>query len=393
MENSIINLSLYVLTFIFYVIVRRKIDLGFVLIFLYTMTAVMCSLYLIGNESNWVLSLWSFIYLYVIIMLFIRPFFFDFQIVSSKIQINNIIFLKYFIWFYVLCSFIDVYYGFLSAKENLLNSQWDELRRELYAGDIKLYNNQFERIARIIVQYFKPLAILVFFISLYSKITSRFWVLLFFISIVITSFSLAVNTASRGLLVALAASFICGYILFKNKLSKSAKRFVYTSGAVSFAIILIYSISVTNARFGDGNESSSLLYYFGHSMLVFNYGITDSIQTFGNGAFFFDWFNKLLELDLINIERLGTHFGTQFFTFVGSLYIDFGPNGTFLIAIIIPFFFIQILKRKVIGLAELFIVFVYVNYLFMGVFVIGRGNFLAWLIAIFIYKFLKFKKV
>ena len=393
MEYSIINSTLYVLTFIFYFIIKRKIDIGFVLILLYAITSVICSLYLFENQSNWELSLWYFIYLYVITMLFLRPFFIDFQIVTSKIQLNNIIFLKYFIWFYVLCSFIDFYYSLSSAKENILSSDWSMLRNQLYSGDLQRYSNQYERIARIIVQYLKPMAILVLFISLYSKITSRFWILLLFISIVITTMTLSINTASRGLLVALMGSLVCGYLIFKNKLPISAKRIIFISAAIVSTIILIYTIAVTNSRFGDGNESSNLLYYFGHSMLVFNYGITDSIQTFGNGAYFFDWFYKLFGLELVNIHRLGTHFGTQFFTFVGSLFIDFGPNGTFLIAVIIPLFFIKILKRKILGFAELFIIFIYINHLFMGVFVIGRGNFLLWFISIIIYKILKFKKI
>lgn len=393
MEEAIINSFLYVITLLIYVAIRRKLDVGFVLLSLYTMTSIICVLYLKDHQSEWVLNTWSFVYLYVIIILALRPFLIDMSAVIDNIKIRNVKFLNFFIYGYCLLSLIDIYYSFSTAIKNIVSGEWGTLRMEMYAGDLQLYDSQIERFSKIFVSYLRPLAIIVLFLGISDKKINKKWLIFLLLSILVSAFLVSINTASRGLLFALIASFLCAFILFKNRLSSSSKKKIYIAGLSFSALFLIYSIAVTKSRFGDDDQYSSLLYYFGHAMLTFNYGLTDSINTFANGSFFFDWFIKLFGWEPVATSQLGTHFGTRFFTFVGSWYIDFGPNGTFLVALLMPIFFIRLLKRKVIGVAELFISFVYLNYLFMGVFVVGRGNFLVWLISYIIYKFLKFKKI
>lgn len=393
MEQAIINSALYIITLIIYVFIRRKIDVGFVILSLYSITAILCVLFLKVHQNEWKLNLWSFIYLYVIVILAIRPFLIDTSSYVNKIKIRNIKIANIFIFIYCFCAFIDIYYGLSMAIENINSGEWATLRMDLYAGDVKLYNNQIERFAKIFVSYLKPLAIILLFVSLIHKNISKKWLFILTLSIVFTTFLVSINTASRGLIVSLCFSFLCAFIWFKNELKLKVKRVIYFISFSFFVLFWIYSLAVTNSRFGDDNQFSSILFYFGHSMLTFNYGITDSIQFFGNGTYFFDWLVKYLGFTPINFADLGTHFGTKFFTFVGSWYIDFGPNGTFLIALLIPLFFIRMLKKQVIGIAELFICFAYLNYLFMGVFVIGRSNSLVWISTIIIYLFLKIKRV
>ncbi|ARV15112.1 O-antigen polymerase [Polaribacter sp. SA4-12] len=393
MEPAIVNSFLYIITLYIYIYIRRKIDVGFVILTLYAITAVLCVLYLKDHQNEWDLNYWSFIYLYVIVMLAVRPFLMDTSSFINKIKIRNINFLNNFIYIYCFCALIDIYYGSSLAIENVNSGEWATLRMDMYAGEIKLYNNQIERFAKIFVSYLKPLAIIILFVSLIYKNINKKWLFFLTLSIVFTTFLVAINTASRGLIVSLIFSFLCAFIWFKNKLNSKIKRTIYFIGSSFLVLFLIYSIAVTNSRFGDGDQSSSLLFYFGHSMLVFNYGLTDTIEAFGNGSYFFDWLIKFLGYTPIDISDLGTHFGTSFFTFVGAWYIDFGPNGTFIIALLIPMYFVRILKKQVIGIPELFLCFVYLNYLFMGVFVIGRNNSIAWISTIIIYLLLKIKRV
>ena len=150
---------------------------------------------------------------------------------------------------------------------------------------------------------------------------------------------------------------------------------------------MVFVLSVSNSRFGSSFLSSSLLHYFSHSFLAFNYGVADSITDFAYGKYFF---NKIFGSIPLDFDYLGTHFDTSFITFVGTLYIDFGPIGTFLIAMIIPVFFNGIIKRrKRIDFSDLYIYSFYLNYLFIGVFVIGYDNFLNWAIALGFYKIFK----
>jgi oligosaccharide repeat unit polymerase len=163
-----------------------------------------------------------------------------------------------------------------------------------------------------------------------------------------------------------------------------------------FTTFFLYSIAVTVSRFGDNAKGSSLLSYFGHSMLTFNYGLADSIHTYMNGEYFFSWFfDKLGLTQYGGVEHsvLGTHFGTAFYTFVGAWYLDFGPLGTFIIAIIFPFIISLCFRyKKSVDIADIYMFLFYMDYLVMGVFVIGRGNALVWLMAFLIYGIFKIIK-
>ncbi|MDC0371987.1 hypothetical protein OAM48_05240, partial [Flavobacteriaceae bacterium] len=150
----------------------------------------------------------------------------------------------------------------------------------------------------------------------------------------------------------------------------------------------IYVTAVTVSRFGTDNQSS-LLYYISHSFMTFNYGVFDTIVNFADGKYFFNFFFDNPE---INYRYLGTHFETKFMTFIGTLYIDFGPIGTFLISLIAPTFFI-LKKQKLIYFSDLYLHIVYFNYLVSGVFVIGSGNVLSWIIALLILFTLKIFRV
>lgn len=392
MEYAIINFLLYFLALCVYFFYKKQIDVGFVLFSTYALVSLACILHLSSEENQWKLNMWSFIYLFAIVILFLRPFLKKSNF-SSLTQINNIKFLRLFVYLFILCTVIDVFFSLETTLLNLKEGDWRQLRRNVYSDEVILYNNQILRFARIFLQYLKPLAIVIFFISLTKKILSFNIQVLLFLSILLPSFIISIITASRGIIFSTFSSLIFGFIFFKKAIPKELKKYIYIIGSFVLFAIIYFSLEVTNSRFGENNSSNNFIYYFGHSMLVFNYGLSDSIIEFGYGAYFFDWFYNLFGIDTIDINKLGAHFGTQFYTFVGALYIDFGPVFTFLIALIAPLFFSNILRKNKLYVADYFILLVYINFLFMGVFVTGKGTALLWLISIIIYKYLKIKKI
>lgn len=393
MEEVLFNCGLYVITLFVYFLIRRKFDIGVLLLSLYSIISICCVFYFMETQNEWEFSYWAFMYLYIIIMLFMRPFLFDTSLLLSKISINNIRFINGFIYLYCFCGVIDIYYGASTAIDHMNKGDWGSLRQMMYENEIALYKSPIERVAKILVGYLKPLAIVVLFTTIINKSISKKWIMGLAFSIIITSFLIAMNTASRGIVMSLAISFIAGFVVFKDRLPSKVKLTLYKFGFGFFVIVLLYSLAVTKSRFGEEDQSSSLLFYFGHSMLTFNYGIVDSIEVFSNGFYFFDWFVKILGLTPFDVSLVGTHQGTNFFTFVGAWYFDFGPNGTFILAIFVPLFFLKLIRKKHIDIADLFILFTFLNYLIMGVFVIGRGNAIVWVMSFIIYISLKLKKV
>ena len=126
-----------------------------------------------------------------------------------------------------------------------------------------------------------------------------------------------------------------------------------------------------------------MMYYLGHSMLTFNYGVMDTIQNYANGAYMFDC-SSLKDI------RFGTHFGTNFITFVGVLYLDFGLVGTVLVAIIFCSYFCKIGRRRYLDIPDIYLLLTYSMLIFNGVFVLGRGYGIQLLEAWIIYFLLKF---
>ena len=390
MELVIFNSLLYNSTFLIYWLKRRKIDAGFVLLGIYAAISIASVFLYAEDPEKWRLQLWPFLYLYFVCMLFFTPFFFNSDLLYHKLVYKKLWFLKSFTIFYIACGLVSIYYSANEAMINITSGEWSSLRNELYKGEVRNYNNQLERFAEIVIIYFKPLAIIAFFYYLSSRKIKLYNVYLLGLAIIVPTFLLAINTASRGLIVSLSFALLIGFILFKEGLSHKIKKVLIIFSFIFIALFLIYSIAVTISRFGENSQASSLLEYFGISMLAFNYGMVDSIHTFGNGSYFFDWFLPFFGQNSFDTSTIGTHFGTSFFTFVGAWYLDFGPIGTVLIAIFLPLFIGSRFRyTQRIDFADLFLFLFYLNYLIMGVFVIGRGNSLAWIITFTIYGILK----
>jgi len=386
MELVILNALLYIISFSFYWYKRRKIDVGFVLFLGYTAVSISCVFNYQSDPNSWSLQLWPFIYLFIIIMLFFRPLFFDSDTLYIRLHVRNLWLLKLFAIIYVITALIATYFSIDETSENIQSGAWAVLRNELYSGDVQLYSNQFERLAKIFTGYLSPMATVLLFYFLTRKNVKIIWLIILALAIITPIFITAINTASRGIILNFAASLVLCYIIFRRDISKEVKKIIFVFSVTLFALFLIYSFAVTLSRFGQDDQGSSLLSYFGHSMLVFNFGLADSIKIFSNGKYFFDWFLPLLNINPVNLSALGAHFGTGFYTFVGAWYIDFGPIGTFIIAIIFPILIGNRLKFKSqIDIADIYLFLYYANYLFKGVFVIGLGDSLSWLMTFIIY--------
>lgn len=375
-----------------------KFDLGLILILSYTLVAVLGVFYFrdsikIYNSIRWEITLWPYVYLFIVLLLFFRPYFTDHQKIYDKLRIKNKKTLSTFSLVFIFSSLVSIFYQFPKVVENLQSGEWLLIRDTLYYDDeFSLYNNQVERLAKIFIQYFRLPAILSFFYFLSSANKKKYIVRVFLgFAIFLPSIFTAIETAARGSLLAFLIDVLIGFFIFKNRIPLKIKKRIYLSGSIVLLIIVSFSIAVTASRFGDLDQSSSVFYYFSHSFMSFNYGVVDTIHSYADGKYFFNFF---FENKMINFYSYGTHFGTSFITFVGTLYIDFGPIGTFLIAVVVPFLISLRFKfNKTIDFADLYLYAFYLSYLINGVFVVGLSNSLDWIIAILFiltFKILKF---
>lgn len=387
----IINTLLYFFAFIIYWNKKKVYDTGFVLLITYLITAVCCLVNYSQHISQWQLTLWPFLYLFVVLLLFFRPFLmYSTESIPQRLRINNSDLFLFFSIVFVILSGAVVYYNISNGIDNLLSADWFAIRNKMYEGEIEFYNSQLERFIKIFVGYSSPLAILLAFYYLTNR--KGYLSILLFLSVALTYFSSSILNASRGRMFFLVLELIVGYLFFKSNLSHKAKRSLFFSSLALIGIILSYSLAITFSRFETSlsfdSTGDSLWYYFGHSMLTFDYGIADSIEHFMWGDFILGTnANRYLSgVDYV----AGTHFGSAFFTFAGAIYLDYGPILTFIIALLVPIPIIMTMKKRIYDMADLFLMFFAVDYMLQGITAVGRGYIVRLLMAIAIYVLLKF---
>lgn len=399
MVAVLINLILYLVTLLFYWKKVKTIDNGLILLFTYTFVAFACLVNLILNPLDQIeYTFLPFIYLFIINLFFFRPFLQSKINITDKLKIKKSPIYFIFIYLYIILAGVVLFYGYDSTIQIILRNDWNSVRQDIYVGNNIVYENQLERFAKIFTGFLQPMAILFFFYLLTDEFSRkhRVTIIMLLLAIILPSTITIISVASRGMVILLFVQFLVSYFIFKNKFSKKINQTIFKGGIALLAVFLIYSISVTKSRFEENASSDlgaqdSLIFYFGHSMLTFAYGLTDTIREFLWGDYLLGK-EEILKVGIDNL--LGTHFDTKFFTYVGGLYLDFGPFFTLIIAVIFPLIMSLIFQfKKNVDMADLMIYVYYLTFLINGVFVVGIGYYIGWIMIFFIYFIFKTVKL
>jgi len=392
MGYVIINALLYVFALFIYSFKRKKIDGGFILLATYTFIAIIGLALFVSDPSEWHLKLWPFIYLFVICLLFFRQFFFDSDNLYKKFMKPNMKVLSIFSILYIICSLISIYYGLGSAAKNLAENAFNEAYADNAVGSVVLYSNQIERFAKIFAQYLQPIAMLTVFYYLTLQNVKPLKIILLTLAVILPTLVSSVIIGNRSMIVQFLILLLICYFIFHRGISKKRKKIIMIPSLLFVLLVFALLTSVTVSRFGEEKGTSSVFFYLGHSMLTFNYGITDTIQDYSYGKYFFSWFIDFFGGNS-KIGNLGTHCDGAFFTFVGPLYMDFGPVGTFIIAMIVPSFISRFFKhKKHTDMANIYMYVFSLNHITYGSLVVGSGSSLIWMMAFIIYGVLKIFK-
>lgn len=354
---------------------------------LYLLTAVFCLINYLRDPLEWNLILWPFLYLFLIVFIWMRPF--DAGIDLNKFRIGHRNIYVYFMYLMIVCGIISIYYSFGISWSNYVLNSWADAYAE--GADTASAANIFDWLAKNINSYGSiPLSIIAFYYI--SRTNYSYCKKLAVVSLIIVFVAVFLDTAmkaGRGATLAALAQVFSGSLLFFKDFSKKQKRTFLITLLLGVSIYMLYNFLIAEARYGlsyEGGGKESMTYYMGHSMLTFDYGIADSIKKYCWGDLLFKLHENMYSIGYDGV--LGTHFDKKFFTYVGSLYLDFGPWITLLISLAVSSIFIY--KRKVRDIADAFILCFYFRFIFMGIFVYGRGYYILWLVAIIEFFFLKF---
>jgi oligosaccharide repeat unit polymerase len=384
------NVLLYIFALALYWIKKHRIDLLFFILSLYTLIAAMGIFYFkeVYLARFLDLSLLGFIFPFIIILLFLAPLSSIKTSISENIIIRDDRFVNFMTYYFIIASLISMIILLPKAINVISTGEWALLRNNYYDEGIKVYNNQVERIALISMGYLHLFGTIIFFYFLINKKHNALFLVILGLCLVVPTFLGATLNAARGDLINLIFEIIICYIFFRNSIPENIKKILKIVSVVMLIFIITYLIAVTLSRFGDTESNSSLVEYFGMPLLVLNHGISHENEFLYGGYFFYPFFGFHPE----NLSFLGSHFNYAFFTFVGALYIDWGPIGTMLIALTIPLFIRTRVSSKM-YLEDIYLVVSYSFYLARGMFVIGHNEIYTLLGYILVYLILKFSGI
>ena len=267
MFESIFNFFLFFSLFLVHTRKEKSLDCGFLLYFVYSFVAACCILQFFLYPSEWDLTLWPFVYLFVVFVLFSRPYMGK-QLNLEKLRIKNDFILVVFLYFYIVCAIID-------AVSNLplvivsLATDMGELRSNFYANGREAVDNIIVWIARNISQYSRILAFIVFFYfisDLKKRNVGVLPLLALFVSTIVPQFFESIIIASRGMLVDLVLQAAVAYIIFRKFINKRTLKRIKIASLMMGGALSLYIARVTIERFTQHNEYEngldSLIFYF-----------------------------------------------------------------------------------------------------------------------------------
>jgi oligosaccharide repeat unit polymerase len=286
---------------------------------------------------------------------------------------------------YVFFALLSVYYSLASFTYTFQDADF----AEIYEEDVEQYANVIDGIAKRYTEYFRPVMFLSVFYFLFKKRSYElFFSIVFIISVFCSLMICALNASRGGAFNLVMMVLVCMVMFWRYVRKKERKRLIFI-GILITLIFIGYSYLVTISRFVD-DSTNSVLFYFGHSFLAFNYGIAGRVPSLSYGTYVFDWFLPFWGIDPIPSPT--PKVAMLFYTFIGSLYKDFGLVGTFIVAIVFPFLISLLIRphKGRVDFASLYLYLFYMWRLMSGVFVYGKAEGFLWFVALLIFLFLRF---
>jgi len=286
--------------------------------------------------------------------------------------------MKMITWVYVITGYIAIFIGLPYTIELIQSGEWGMLRSEAYEGEAVLTQNVYQYLAGNIHSYLNPIGIVLCFAQLLNPKRSKFLTFSLFFTWLFNDFMAAASIASRSMVASLVFKIIVIFVLFKDCIGKKVKRLAIVMVALAMGLIALYMVSVSISRFGEDSAGDSVIYYMGHSMLAFNDRIMGSMHDFAYGQHFFKSLIGFVGGNtVIDYKALGAGavVDGDFYTYVGSFYIDWGVF-TIIVVSILSAFLGHFTKKKRKTLKDFIFIIFLATYYLDGVFVVGSGT--AW---------------
>lgn len=275
-----------------------------------------------------------------------------------------------FALFYIIVTIVSIK-CYLPTILNMLGGgfDWGTNRMAFNNGELSFpYSNTIEYLCINLSSYLQLVALIVGF----KMISEESKKVLGFILLgcgILTDLMASMYNSSRGSILILGMLILGMYVFFNSSFEKNIKRFAIIAGAMISVVVVPYVIEVTVSRFSRSAALNSIIFYFGHAPTTFAANIV-TIDKLSWGQY---GLGRLFGVTSFSQSAVGGSWGDAFYTFVGWLYIDWGPIGVILIGIAMYFLLNHLTKKETYLISDVFLFFFVYKTLLSGVFVIGRN--------------------
>ena len=290
------------------------------------------------------LSLFPFIYLYVMLMLALSP--------AIKLHRSPVIIIKdphskallIPCYIAILCICVQIPSILSNFNSNFVSILTDsDAGKDAYLEafeNSKSAGSAIRNLPAVLYNTLFDCSVFIFFFLLTRKDKNIIFLIFLFLAIII-GMIIPVMDGQRGSVIKCGLTILAGYMLFRQFISIKIDRIIKISGIIITAIVAIPIIAITISRFSDrknGTDTSGYVYwYIGQANIYFNNYALDAGGT-RNGDRTFNMVKRLLSSDTPKnyTERREKYkklkIDDDFYTtFVGDFVLDFGPLGAFII--------------------------------------------------------------
>ncbi len=257
----IINILVWLITFFYYQFKRKCFDVGSLLIFSFLFYAI--NSYLHFNTtfvfSYNDLTLFPFIYLYIILMIIMWPVLKYTKHREHQIQKPSMSLLYVIIFIYMVSSVIrfassldTIYEGIFTILNEPMGGR--DIYRDTMDSSYNLGDGVIENIFAIFSNIFSDIGILLFFYYLTLKNKNKYIVIGLTFSVVLSIFS-PIAQSLRGPAVDRLLTIIIAYFTLRRFIPHEINKKIKIWGIVIIFIFTIPMLAITVSRFGEREGS------------------------------------------------------------------------------------------------------------------------------------------
>lgn len=359
MEVSTVNnilafsyLFVWIATLIWYHYRVHVLDGGSAIITMYIVYAVFSILSLndpIFSNSFNPLKVFPYIYLYIMMMIALKPAIVFHNNMPDNIENPNtrtLEYLSYIIVFCAICLVPEIVSNFATGFIKLFtdvsagqDAYMDQMENAKDSG------GSISNIPAIIYNACSDITVFLFFYFLTLKKKSKLLIIALFFSTFVGLIMPVMRGERSGVILSLL-TIIGGYMTFRHFLAKKINHIVQVAGVVFLIIVTLPVAAITMSRF-DNNASGGVIgflnWYIGQGSLFFNnYGLDPGGSRHGERTM--NLFLRAVDSSVPKnyTERRDKYHNLDlddnvFSTFVGDFTIDFGP--VVAVVIFVVFFF------------------------------------------------------